>query len=219
MIKKNKPDISLATKSGHFHLLRTVSGYQQIVECRGLTSRFMQIRITAIDTVQSASTDERQIGLGSLPSSRDFLIFPPSFVLIFAREQPSDATSITQAQAPFRFSLRYDVAGASPAPPCFDFTTEGENAFSTRGGSIKWGRVDCPRPKSKGAVKRGGTSSERIHIAAVLYEIFVLVRLKYRPRILLPSGVIRCLYLRSNSRQLKLDVLAALHLITAGLHT
>ncbi len=54
---------------------------------------------------------------------RRVLYFPPSFVLIFARE-PSDATSITQA--PFRFSTSLRPSRCiAVRHPCFDSTTEG----------------------------------------------------------------------------------------------
>src|ERR1700730_11495316 len=58
------------------------------------------------------------------------LCFPPSFVLIFARE-PSDATSITQA--PFRFSTSLRPCRCiAVRHPCFDFTTEGgKRIFNT----------------------------------------------------------------------------------------
>ena len=58
-----------------------------------------------------------------------FSYFPPSFVLIFARE-PIAATSITQA--PFRFSTSLRPSRCiAVRHPCFDFATEGENTFST----------------------------------------------------------------------------------------
>src|SRR5436190_9999559 len=59
-----------------------------------------------------------------------FSHFPPSFVLIFARE-PSDATSITQA--PFRFSTSLRPSRCiAVRHPCFDFTTEGgKRIFNT----------------------------------------------------------------------------------------
>ena len=58
-----------------------------------------------------------------------FSYFPPSFVLIFARE-PSDATSI--AQAPFRFFTSVTTKCIAVRHPCFDFTTEGgKRIFNT----------------------------------------------------------------------------------------
>ncbi len=61
---------------------------------------------------------------------RLFSYFPPSFVLIFARE-PSDATSI--AQAPFRFSTSLRPSRCiAVRHPCFDSTTEGgKRIFNT----------------------------------------------------------------------------------------
>jgi hypothetical protein len=57
------------------------------------------------------------------PAERAPFYFPPSFVLIFARE-PSDATSFTQA--PFRFSTPLRPCRCiAVRHPCFDSTTEG----------------------------------------------------------------------------------------------
>src|SRR5258705_8196481 len=56
-------------------------------------------------------------------TTKTFSDFPPSFVLIFARE-PSDATSITRA--PFRFSTPLRPCRCiAVRHPCFDSTTEG----------------------------------------------------------------------------------------------
>jgi hypothetical protein len=59
-----------------------------------------------------------------------FSYFPPSFVLIFARE-PIAATSITQA--PFRFSTSLRPSRCiAVRHPCFDSTTEGgKRIFNT----------------------------------------------------------------------------------------
>ena len=58
-----------------------------------------------------------------------FSYFPPSFVLIFARE-PIAATSITQA--PFRFFTSVTTKCIAVRHPCFDFTTEGgKRIFNT----------------------------------------------------------------------------------------